>query len=104
MCAFCWFLLHMYIAVRGSNYVKSNLTLYSRVQRIVNVPEVVNRTLLKIRGAFDVFRGSAVLVGMTIKRVDRMLRVGANARRVSNEASKTVRLHGGVRTRALCQR
>lgn len=64
----------------------------------------MNPTLLRIRGAFDVFRGSVVLVRMTIKRVDRMFRVGAHAWRVSVEASKTVRLHEVLRTRALCQR
>jgi hypothetical protein len=53
------------------------------VQRIVDVPEVVNPTLLKIRVAFDVFRVSVVLVPVTIKRVDGMLRVGANTWRVS---------------------
>jgi len=60
------------------------------VPHSVNVPEVMmNPTLFKIIGTFVVFGGSVVLVPMTIKRLDRLLRVGTNAWRVSVETSKT---------------
>ena len=95
MCILLVLITSVYHSARFEKRTIKFDTLHSIVHRSVNVPEVVNPTLLKIRGAFDVFRGSAVLVPVTIKRVDRMLRVGTNAWRVSIGMSKTVGLHGG---------
>jgi len=101
------FLVFITQAYHSARFEKREIkfdTLYSGLQRSVNVPEVMNPTLLKIRGTFYVFGGSVVRVPMTIKRLGRMLRVGTNAWRVSVETSKTVRLQCGLRTGALCQR